>query len=33
VFAGLWYPVVICTVVAVVGSIMLPNRPQIETDH
>ena len=33
VFAGLWYPVVICTVVAVIGSIMLPNRPQIETDH
>ena len=33
VFAGLWYPVVICTVVAVIGSMMLPNRPKIEADH
>lgn len=33
VFAGLWYPVVICAVVAVIGSIVLPNRPRIEADH
>ncbi|TYO65614.1 MHS family MFS transporter [Bradyrhizobium hipponense] len=33
VFAGLWYPVVICTVVAVIGSIVLPNRPRIEADR
>lgn len=33
VFAGLWYPVVICTVVAVIGSIVLPNRPRIKADR
>lgn len=32
VFAGLWYPVVICAAVAVIGSIVLPNRPKLETD-
>lgn len=33
VFAGLWYPVVICATVAVIGSIVLPNKPKLETDH
>lgn len=33
VFAGLWYPVVICASVAVIGSIVLPNKPKLETDH
>ncbi|WP_083636328.1 MFS transporter [Bradyrhizobium sp. AS23.2] len=33
VFAGLWYPVVICGVVAVIGSIALPNKPKLETDR
>jgi MFS family permease len=33
VFAGLWYPVVICSAVAVIGSIVLPNRPRLDTGH
>ena len=32
VFAGLWYPVVITAVVMVIGTIVLPNKPKLETD-
>jgi hypothetical protein len=30
VFAGLWYPIVITAVVCVIGSLLLPNRPELE---
>ncbi|MDB5554330.1 MAG: major facilitator superfamily transporter [Rhizobium sp.] len=33
VFAGLWYPVVICSAVAVIGAFVLPNRPQLDPGH
>jgi MFS family permease len=33
VFAGLWYPVVICSAVAVIGSVVLPNRPRLDAAH
>ncbi|HWW49588.1 MAG TPA: MFS transporter [Xanthobacteraceae bacterium] len=32
IFAGLWYPIVITASVAVIGSIFLPNRPQLERE-
>ncbi len=32
VFAGLWYPVVITASVAVIGSVLLPGRPVLETE-
>lgn len=32
IFAGLWYPIVITASVAIIGSIFLPNRPQLERE-
>ena len=31
-FAGLSSPVVVCAAVATIGSIVLPNRPKLDTD-
>ncbi|MBN8969233.1 MAG: MFS transporter [Rhizobiales bacterium] len=33
IFAGLWYPIVITAVVCVIGTILLPNRPDLTHDH
>ena len=32
VFAGLWYPVVITAVTLVIGTLVLPNRPQLDRE-
>jgi len=33
IFAGLWYPIVITAVVCVIGTILLPNRPDLTHDQ